>query len=440
MTGKEPIVDVAIVGAGLAGLTAAHALEQAGHRIAVLEARPEVGGRTRSRVIDGCVVELGGTFFNPVQWRLTTLARTLGLTVKPTGLWGAPIRWRTDRSTLTAPIPTLAPHQLVKLVEAGRAAGRLARSLDAESPWQSPAAADLDGVSVADWIESQGFDGVTRWLLATGIGGYAGRPIDRLSLLEFLWWIARYRGNLRALRTGSSHHIAEGAQQVCLRIADGLRGTVTLGVPVDAIHQDGNVELYSDGARVCVARRAIVTAPVSVLGRISFDPPLDPEQRRLVASLRYGHITKVGAVARAPIRVRRRAAIGGDDLVFTARIGNQLIGYRVHEPWEPGLGDPLGVLADDYGLDADRINGAVVDWSQEPFACGSYVAFAPGEITRHGPHLRRPHGLVHFAGSERSSMPQQMEGAVESGTLVGAEVGRQLASARPQVPRRSPLL
>jgi monoamine oxidase len=212
-----------------------------------------------------------------------------------------------------------------------------------------------------------------------------------------------------------------------------------LGVPVEAIHQDDNVELYSDGARVCVARRAIVTAPVPVLGRISFDPPLDPEQRQLVASLRYGHITKVGAVARAPIQVRRRATIGGDDLVFTARIDNQLFGYRVHEPWQPDLGDPLGVLADDYGLDADRINGAVVDWSQEPFARGSYVAFAPGQITRHGPHLRRPHGLVHFAGSERSSMPQQMEGAVESGMRVADEASRQLAYAGPQVPRRSAL-
>ncbi|MGH3676652.1 MAG: flavin monoamine oxidase family protein [Mycobacterium sp.] len=432
MTRKETTVDVAIVGAGLAGLTAAHALEQAGHRVAVLEARAEVGGRTRSRVIDGCVVELGGTFLNPVQWRLTIMARTLGLTVKRTGLLGAPIQWRTNRSTLTAPVPALTPPQLVKLVRAGRTARRLARNLDADAPWRSAAAADLDGVSVADWLDSQDLDGTAQWLLANGIGGYASHPIDRLSLLEFLWWIARYHGNISALRTGSSHHIAEGAQQVCLRLADRLTGPMLLDTPVDAIHQDANVELYANGARVCLARRAIVTAPLPVLDRIDFDPQLDADQQQLVTSLRSGHITKVGGVARAPIRVRRRANIGGDALVFTARLDNQLAGYSLHDPWEPALGDPLAVLAEDFGLDADEVNGAVVHWSQEPFAGGSYVAFAPGQITRHGPHLRRPHGLVHFAGAERSSMPQQMEGAVESGTRVAAEVDRRLEYARPQ--------
>jgi monoamine oxidase len=88
-------VDVAIVGGGLAGLTAARALEDDGHNVMVCEAREEVGGRTRSRVIDGCVIELGGTFLSLSQWRLTRLARALGLTIEPTGLWtGAPIRWR----------------------------------------------------------------------------------------------------------------------------------------------------------------------------------------------------------------------------------------------------------------------------------------------------------------------------------------------------------
>ncbi len=438
MGDPETVLDVAVVGAGLAGLTAAHALEEAGHRVAVLEARGEVGGRTRSRLIDGCVVELGGTFLNPMQWRLANLARTLGLTVKPAGLWGAPIQWHTDQSTRTAPLPPLAPRQAVKLVEAGRAARRLARWVDPEAPWRSPAAGDLDGVSVAQWLDRQDLDGTARWLLATGIGGYASHPIDQLSLLEFLWWIARYRSTVRGLRTGSSHHIIEGAQQVCMRLADRVTGEVRLNTPVDAIHQDAKVELYANGARVCAARRAIVTAPLPVLDRIDFSPPLDADQQQLVTSLRYGRLTKVAGAARAPIRLRRRASIGGGALVFTARISNQLAGYSLHDPWDSTLGDPGAALADDYGLDPDQINATFFQWSQEQFAGGSYVAFAPGQITRHGPHLRRAHGLVHFAGAERSSMPQQMEGAVESGTLVGAEVGRQLECAGPRTADVSP--
>ena len=75
-----PETDVAIVGAGLAGLVAARELRAAGASAVVLEARDRVGGRTLNEPLgDGQVVEVGGQWLGPTQDRIAALARELGV-------------------------------------------------------------------------------------------------------------------------------------------------------------------------------------------------------------------------------------------------------------------------------------------------------------------------------------------------------------------------
>ena len=69
-----------VVGAGLAGLTAATDLVTAGHSVAVLEARDRVGGRTLNQSLgSGHVVEVGGQWVGPGQDRILARARALGV-------------------------------------------------------------------------------------------------------------------------------------------------------------------------------------------------------------------------------------------------------------------------------------------------------------------------------------------------------------------------
>ncbi|MGA1329779.1 MAG: FAD-dependent oxidoreductase, partial [Candidatus Nanopelagicales bacterium] len=58
-------LDVVIVGAGLAGLTAARQLAKAGLRIQLVEAADQIGGRVKTDVIDGFRLDHGFQLFNP---------------------------------------------------------------------------------------------------------------------------------------------------------------------------------------------------------------------------------------------------------------------------------------------------------------------------------------------------------------------------------------
>lgn len=419
--------DVVVVGAGLSGLTATTRLQRLNAKVITLEARSEVGGRTRSRTLSGHTFDLGGEFVGPHHRRIRRLAREHGLSLEDSRLTFARTLWRLDDQQRVGYLPRLSASELLALARTTRALARLAKDVPAEEPWRAPDASALDACSFGEWLTRQGMKGRSRRLFAAMFEALATTRLEQLSLLQVLWWISRAGGPLAAQRDVNAMRISGGAQTLCLRLAEGLGDPVKLSKPVRLIrHGDADVVVEAGEEDRWRTPYAIVCVPLPALRKIEFIPALEEPQQALLREARFGQATSVVVAAQEKIRSRHRLVVGGDALPLAWRTNGGAKGVFL----DPEASEDPGALVEDlsraFGFDSLGVEADVVRWAGEPFIGGTYVVFEPGQLARHGPHLRRPHGRIHFAAAERSSWPDSMEGAVESGTLAAEHVAAAL--------------
>jgi monoamine oxidase len=432
---KDEIADVAVVGAGLAGLVAARDVRRAGLRPLVFEARDRVGGRTWNRPTPDGMVEAGGQFVGPTQDRLAALADDLGVVTFATyhagrtrlGVQGGGLMFKRAK-------PLLAELE------------RMACELPQDAPWTAPRAAEWDAQTFHAWLQGSGEPdtyGVMR-MLTTAI--FAAEP-GELSLLHVLAYI-RSAGSVDLLTEvaggAQERRFVGGAQELSVRLA-GVVGArdLRLGAAVRRVRQmrDG-VEVAAEGLTVR-ARRAIVAVPPVLGGRIAFDPPLPDGRARLHERMAPGSTIKISCLYDTPfwrdeglngslMRDRGPITITFDNsppdashgvLVAFAQGGDAT--HLARLPAGARREAVLEVLGRHFGDRAARPSGYVeTDWTDEPWTRGCFGGnFGPGGWTRYGPLLREPFDRVHWAGAETSAVwMNYMEGAVRSGERAAAEV------------------
>lgn len=399
-------VDVVIVGAGLSGLTAAMRFQQAGKKVVVVEAADQVGGRTRSQLVGGQVLDLGGQLVGTHYTQLHQLIAGLGLHLQP--------QLQLPRVALHPNArPELRPSQFHAIARAARDLRRWSSLIPPHEPWRAPQATELDHLSLCEWLDSTSLPDQTASLLASATSSFTLAAAERLSLLHFLVWVAP-AGGLNALWRETRWRVREGAQEISRRLAARLRTPPVLNNPVSAIEDTGiGVTVHGADGRCWHAAHAAVCVPLPTTDAIEFQPNLPTEQAALVADVTSPAVTKLVA------SITRRGSlvhIGDPVLRVADRSGDQALGFAYGDDSDLPANQLRAHLLGTLGLRHRDVDGFVAQrWRHEPHARGGYPAFSPGQLTHHGPALRTSHGRIHFAGGDRSTWPGTMEGAVRDG-------------------------
>jgi monoamine oxidase len=441
-------VDVAVVGAGFAGLAAARELAAAGSSVIVLEARDRVGGRTANADIgDGKVVEVGGQWLGPTQDRAYALAGAVGVETFPTYTDGDNLLRLDGRlRRYSGTIPKLGPLVLLDIARGLRKLNGLAREIDPEAPWEADDAAKLDATSLAEWVDRTMFTRAAKRMLRVTARTAWGAEPEELSMLHlafFLNSVGSFEMMTDAEGGAQQDRLVGGSQEIAIRVAEELGDRVVLRSPVSRITERAGGLRIEAGSREVLARRAIVAVPPPLRTRIDFDPALPPAHAQLAQRMPMGWLVKATAIYEEPFwrtdglsgeAVNEEGPVtvtfdnsppggspgalvgfvGGADARAFARLGKSERRRAVLGSFESLFG-PRAQAAEQY---------IEQDWATERWSGGGPVAtFATGGWTASGPVLREPVGLVHWAGTETATVwSGYIDGAIRSGERAAAEV------------------
>lgn len=440
--------DVAVVGAGIAGLVAASELVAAGQDVIVLEARDRVGGRVLNTEIGGEPNELGGQWVAPYQAEMHALLADLGLELFHSFREGDHVyldadgtlhRYHGDEAPLAESSARAYEEAVAKL-------DAIVAELDPEVPWQHPRAAELDAISFEQWLAAEVEDTLARDLLrAFMAGGYMTKPAETFSLLGALATVAGAGSVANLFEPDLCLHsrVVGGSQLIPLRLADRLGDRVVLDQPVQSLDWSEDGVSLATSRLAVTARSAVVAVPPNVAGLIRYSPTLPAWRMRLHQAMSQGDVIKVLAVYEEPFW--RAEGLAGEgfapyQLVREVYDNTPPAGRpgvlctflaaekaRAAERLEPDERRALVLegLARLFGARAlDAVEVIERDWSQEEWTRGAYAAtFGVGGLSRHGPDLTRPVGPIHWAGTDLAGVGHMhMEGAVRSGRAAARAV------------------
>ena len=427
--------DTLVIGAGVAGLEAAHHLSAAGLRFAILEAQNDVGGRARPGKRDS-TIELGAEFLHGKAALTKRRLQKYGLTahsLKPEfhvfekgRLYPAPDYWTTLAHAFSHLHSTPRDQPFNEAI--ARSAGMSEKEKNLSRAFVSGFdAAELEHASTNALKEGAGFfsDPEERAM---------GRPDDGYRPL-----IEAMAGPLR-----ESIHLSTVVQRIAWQ-----RGSV-------AVHTDG-----PPGAKILHARSVLITVPIGVLkapagalGAIAFEPAV-PGLARSLQHLEMGQVVRLtlefaaeaGSLLEGKFERGRFPFITSPELDYMTWWGNDAKECPTITAWAggehawklAGLGRSERVelalenLGRILGLKTSTLEVALKkahhhDWAEDPFARGAYSYPGVGSAGAAEKLQRAVKKTLYFAGeATETDNGGTVEAAIASGKRQGTKLVRDLA-------------
>ena len=461
---------IAIVGAGMAGLNAALTLQDAGLSCSIYEASQRIGGRMHSDAItwaDGMVSECCGEFIDGDHETLHQLIKRFGLRTVDLG------RARGERA-----------QSVMYFCDRYYGAEELARDFQALAPLLRQQAREvgfpttyarytqtgyrLDHLSVYEWIEQYaegGHSGPLGRLLENACSGYFGLETREQSSLNLLSLFGSRDSSATSRPLQGSSKIAGGNEQLPLAMARSLpEGCIHLRHQLVALARNRDASLTltfatAGGSSEVQCERAILTLPFSALRRVDYRRAgFDALKQAAIEQLGYGTISKLFLQFDQPYWYQDGP---------WPRVNNGFIitDLDIQTLWDASLGQAgsSGLLVDytsghrgaayappaAYSTTVDSVNvqsyartclqqlervfpgvsahytgrAALSYPTGDPYLLGSYSCWRVGQYTSFGGYEGMRQGSVHFAG-EHCSVEFQgfMEGAAREGARAAREI------------------
>ncbi|GAA2933140.1 NAD(P)/FAD-dependent oxidoreductase [Streptomyces enissocaesilis] len=463
---------IAVVGAGIAGLTAALTLQDAGLGCTLYEANPDrIGGRMwtrRDQWAYGQTSEIGGELIDTSHKKILGLCRRFGLPTEdflgggPNGaeevLWFNGSYYPREQADEDFKAVFQALHR--DLREAG------------EVKWNqsTPAGTALDNMSIHEWIDSRVPGGhsapLGRFMDVAYTVEYGAETSDQSALALVL--LMGYQPNPGHFNvwglSNERYHITGGNDQLPRALARSLpAGTLQMGKRLTAVRANGNgtqtLAFTDAGTTTTVtADHTVLCVPLPVLQRLDLSAArFDPLMTDLVRDARMGHCTKLNMQFSArPWR--------GEGAWPGVSAGDCFTDSDVQQTWDttklqPGTGGilvqygsgrlakaltpatPFATESDPYVRDLASRRSREVDaffpgtsgtwsgkaqlsaWHRDPYTLGAYSYWPVGYLHRYAGYEGTAQGNIHIGGEHCS---YDFQGFMEGGATEGERAAREV--------------
>jgi monoamine oxidase len=454
-SGQKTKKKVIVLGAGLAGLTAAWELVQAGHEVIVVEARNRSGGRVltlREGFTSGLTAEAGAMSFNDNYFNLFRYVKLFNIPYE----------------SLNAPVIRNAGGNTVYHLRGRRIVpvnGKIdwpydlkpeERECSLTERYVQPLLNSVKDTTISNslyaWAQSMDNKTLQQLLAESGASEGAQEIIrvttwyaDREARASAAWNLLPV---LQGAGSKNVYSFPGGVDNLSTAFTVRLGDRIRFGAEVVSIKNDFNsVEVMVNiaGKQESIsADRVVCTIPFSVLKNINISPALSAIKKEIIAGLYYVPTTRIF------LEVKQRFWEGNGEngsamtdltigqvqkhpMIKTGREGDRAI-LEGHARGQDAI--QLDKMSNDNRLKfaleqmnkvhpniSDYYEGGISkSWQLDPYSLGAYSLFLPGQITSWLPEIIRPEGRIHFAGEHTSIYSASMEGAIESGARAAKEI------------------